>query len=159
MTTEPTGSGWAPFPGAPSASASHLPPVEPGRIVGLGAICDLRPPGPCEEQAQDFAVSEFATLDDGRRVLLHAERGFTIGWRSAASPDGRPSPRLTAEDLTRDVLTTVLPDGDAPTDDHPWAWLAGLARARGLDASEDALRGLPYEVVFTDAVTGWLADA
>jgi hypothetical protein len=96
-------------------------------------------------------VSEFVTLDDGRRVILHEARGFTIG---CGSGDGWE--HLTMEDMTRSVLTTVLPDEGA--EEHPWSWLADLARARGLDVTAEDLRGLPYEVVFADAVREqWLA--
>jgi hypothetical protein len=57
------------------------------------------------------------------------------------------------------VLNTVLPDEDEPAEDHPWAWLAGLARARGLNVSAEDLRGLRYEVIFTDTVRRWLTLA
>jgi len=57
------------------------------------------------------------------------------------------------------VLNTVLPDDDEPAEDHPWTWLAGLARARGLNVSADDLRGLRYEVTFTDRVHRWLEVA
>jgi len=102
-------------------------------------------------------VSEFVTLEDGRRVILHAERGFTVGLRSTGKPDpGDLREHETLESLTRDVLNTVLPD-DEPAADHPWTWLAELARARGLDVSAEDLRSLSYEVTFTDNVKRWLA--
>jgi hypothetical protein len=125
-------------------------------VVGIGAICDLHAGRADDARTQSFSVSEFVTLDDGRRVTLHAERGFSIGIRST----GPPVPRdvrlgLTLDDLTRDVLTVVRPDGH-PVDEHPWSWLAGLARARGLSVGEGDLRALTYEVVVTDAVRRWL---
>lgn len=53
--------------------------VVSGDVVALGAWCDLVPP--LEYSASpggvSFTVGEFADLDDGRRVTLHAERGFT----------------------------------------------------------------------------------
>ena len=45
---------------------------------------------------------------------------------------------------------------DACGEDHPWSWLADLARARGLNATTENLRGLPYEVHFTEKVQRWL---
>src|SRR4051812_18045130 len=69
--------GWRAYPGA--KVRANLPPVEPGRVVGLGAICDLDPRTPDKARSQSFSVSEFATLEDGRRVILHEDRGFTIG--------------------------------------------------------------------------------
>ena len=152
--------GWQPYPGAPSGEAAFdLPPVEPGRVVGLGAICDLRRLR-AEPRSQGFTVSEFVTMDDGRRVLLHdGGRGLaaggvrtTGGWRA---PDVRWG--LTLEGLTRDVLTVVLPDDDDDPEPHPWAWLSDLARARGLDVTAADLREMPYDVVFTDELRRWLA--
>jgi hypothetical protein len=144
--------GWQPHPDA-SDPAPRRAPVKPGRIVSLGAVCDLGPGGSGGDQS--FAVAEFATLDDGRRVTLHQERGFTIGIR----PSGREHLRehVTPDDLIRDVLNVVLPDDDAGGEDHPWSWLAGLAQARGLQVTADDLRGLPYEVILTDNVRRWLS--
>ena len=152
--------GWHPHPDAIAAGASSLPPVEPGRVVGLGAICDLGPERSGQTRSQSFSVSEFVALEDGRRVLLHEDRGFTIGGRSTAEPgSGDLRRHQTLESLTEDVLTAVLPDDDEGAEDHPWSWLAGLARARGLDVTAEELRALPYEVIFTDRVRRWLAPA
>lgn len=153
--------GWQPYPGAPSGDAAfQLPPVEPGRVVGLGAICDLGP-AHADRRDQSFSVSEFATLADGRRVLLHdGGRGFTIGVRSTGEPKPADARRqLTLERLTGDVLLVVLPDDDDDTEPHPWSWLSDLARARGLATTAADLRELPYDVVFTDALRRWLADS
>ena len=51
-------------------AAFRLAPVEPGRVVGLGAICDLLPLR-ADPSSQDFKVSEFVDLEDGRQVILH----------------------------------------------------------------------------------------
>src|SRR5262245_55327971 len=98
-------------------------------------------------------------MEGGRRVILHQDRGFTIGWRSSAEP-GPADLRgyETRDSITRDVLNVVLPDDDESGEEHPWAWLAELARDRGLDVTADDLRGLPYEVILTDKVTHWLAS-
>ena len=151
--------GWQPYPGAlPGETAFQLPPVGPGRIVGLGAICDVRARH-AETRDQSFSVSEFVTLDDGRRVLLHdGGRGFTIGVRSTGEcdpPDARR--QLTLEGLAGDVLLVVLPDDDDDPEPHPWSWLSDLAQARGLDVTASDLRELPYDVVFTDELRRWLA--
>jgi hypothetical protein len=149
--------GWRAHPHAKDVRANRLPPVEPGRVVGLGAICDLGPQPPDETRSQSFSVSEFVTLEDGRRVILHEDRGFTVGLRSSRETAADLRRYETLESLTRDVLNTVLPDDDEPAEDHPWTWLADLARARGLNVSADDLRSLPYEVIFTDKVRRWLA--
>lgn len=151
--------GWSAHPDAVDDHASLLP-VEPGRVVGLGAICGLRPQRVDEARSQSFSVGEFVTLEDGRRVILHEDRGFTIGWRSSGeSGSGDIRGQETMESLTRDVLNVVLPDDDECGEDHPWSWLAALARARDLDVTAEDLRGLPYEVIFSDEVRRWLASA
>jgi len=131
-----------------------LEPAPSSGVVGLGAICDLRTPGFDDEHSQSFSVSEFALLENGQRVILHEERGFTIGSGTGAIRDYE-----TPDSITQDVLNVVLPDDDESEDDHPWSWLAELARARGLDVTAEDLQGLPYEVILTDNVTRWLAPS
>ena len=148
--------GWRAHPDA--KVRANLPPVEPGRVIGLGAICDLGPERSADARSQNFSVSEFVTLEDGRRVILHEDRGFTIGLRSTGESDpGDLREHETLESLTPNVLAVVLPDDDVPAEAHPYSWLADLARARGLNVSADDLRSLPYEVIFTDEVRRWLA--
>lgn len=148
--------GWRAHPDAVD-DRTDLSPVEPGRAVGLGAICDLRPQRPDDADSQSFSVSEFVTLDDGRRVILHNDRGFTIGWRPADHPRAGTAPAgETRDSITTNVLNTVLPDDENSTEEHPWSWLADRARARGLNVTAQDLQGLPYEVILTDKVTRWL---
>jgi hypothetical protein len=54
------------------------------------------------------------------------------------------------------VLNVVLPDDDESAEEHPWSWLAELARARGLKVTADDLRGLRYDVILAEKVTQWL---
>ncbi len=150
-------SGWRPHPDA--KRPTRLPRVKPGRVVGLGAVCDLGPRTPDKARSQSFSVREFVTLEDGRRVILHEDRGFTIGLGSSRETAADLRRGETLEGLTRDVLSVVLPDDDVPAEAHPWSWLADLARARGLNVTADDLRSLPYEVTFTDEVRRWLAPA
>jgi hypothetical protein len=150
--------GWRAYPD--DRVRANLGRVRPGRVVGLGAICDLGPQRPDDARDKSFTVSEFVTLEDGRRVVLHDDRGFTTGLRSTGTTDPGPlREHVTLDSLARDVLSVVLPDEDVPAEDHPYAWLADLARARGLNVSADDLRGLPYDVIFTDEVRRWLAPA
>jgi hypothetical protein len=146
-------------------------------VVGLLARCDLHrpraalpddvepPPWPPgwspfldvdqtpDDASASFDVAEFAICDDGTRVLLHEERGFTLG----GGPSRDPWSGLSAEFLERDVLTTVLPDDDDTDDEHPYEWLAELCRHHGLDATADDLRRLPYFVELSDEVRRRLA--
>lgn len=134
--------------------------VEPGRVVSLGASCSISPVQTPQPNTRSFLVGEFVDLEDGRRVELHKERGFTIGeLRSIGPEDPRhPVPHETTETLRPNVLMVVLPDDDTGTELHPWSWLAELASARGLDVTADDLRPLPYSVVFSNDVLEWLAD-
>jgi len=152
--------GWNLHPDSKDVRAKGLPPIKPSRVVGIGATCDLGPERSADSTSLNFSVTEFVTLDDGQRVILHEGRGFTVGLRSTGKSDrGDLREHETLESLTRDVLNTVLPDDDEPAEDHPWTWLAGLARARGVNVSADDLRGLRYEVTFTDRVHRWLEVA
>lgn len=150
--------GWSALPHTGQVEVERAP-VEAGpegapslRVVALGALCDVRPPLH-DERRQSFSVSEFALLHNGRCVILHEDRGFTVG-----APPGQGDVRAyeTAESVERDVLNVVLPDDDDSGEEHPWSWLAELARASGLDVTADDLRVLPYEVVLSDGVKRWL---
>jgi hypothetical protein len=104
------------------------------------------------KQGISFDVHEFADLDDGRRLTLHEERGFTISLLASTGPEPSDQWRyLTLENLERDVRTTVLPDDDTG-DEHPWEWLAGLLHARGVEATAEELRLLPYVVEFSERI-------
>lgn len=62
-------------------------------VVALGAFCDLVPPEDYRGSpgGLSFSVREFAVLDDGRRLTLHAERGWTQ-WPRRGVPHGEPLP-------------------------------------------------------------------
>ena len=100
--------GWHAHPDAIERLAD-LGPVEPGRVVGLGALCDLGPRRFDDARSQSFSVS----------VQAHE----------------------SLESITHEVLNVVLPDDDESGADHPWPWLAELARARGLQVTAEDLRG------------------
>ena len=118
----------------------------PGRFVPVPGVPVLSPGG------ISFQVEEFAVLADGRRVRLHAERGFTL----SAGVD--PWQFVTLESLEAAVRATVLPDDAEQTgDDHPWEWLAELLRDHGVAASPEQLRTLPYDVELSDRLRARLA--
>lgn len=125
------------------------------RVVGLGALCDLRASLDLG-RTKHFSVSEFADLEDGERVVLHNDRGMTVGHRGSFAEqfDGSgASPELLegVANLESSVLTVVLPDED-DGEEHPWEWLVRLARAQGLEVTVEELRAVPYRVEFTPAV-------
>ena len=114
----------------------------------LGARCDLVAD---ESTRLSFSVAEFADLQDGRRVMLHQQRGFSIGGAADVWD------HLTPDVLRRDVLTTVLPDDDEPADEHPYEWLVGLLAPHGVGSSVEELRRVPYVVEFSDRLSARLA--
>ena len=63
------------------------------------------------------------------------------------------------EQIKQGVLNVVLPDDDEEREEHPWLWLAELARVKGIDVTADELSRLDYDVVFTDHFASWLAGA
>jgi hypothetical protein len=86
----------------------------------------------------DIDVHEFAVLDDGRRVTLHQERGFSTS-----------ATHTTADEVERNVLTTVLPDDAEVTgEDHPWEWLASLIGNHGVVVTPLQLKTAGYVVEF-----------
>jgi hypothetical protein len=83
-----------------------------------------------DRQGMRIDVHEFAVLDDGRRLALHQERGFSTS-----------ATRMTADHAERSVLTTVLPDDAEVTgEDHPWEWLASLIRSHGVLVTPEQLK-------------------
>lgn len=127
-------------------------------VVALGALCDLVLPeqSSASPGGLSFDVSEFAVLDDGRRITLHAERGWTEWPRRSVPADEPlradrgvpldPWEHTSREDVVRTTLAVVLPDDDDDPDDHPYEWLAGLLAEQGIRASAAELRSLPYIV-------------
>lgn len=104
-------------------------------VVGLGAWSELAHRG---RQGMHIDVHEFAVLDDGRRLTLHQDRGFSTS-----------ATRLTTDHTEQSVLTTVLPDDAEVTgDDHPWEWLASLIGDHGVAVTPGQLRTVPYMVEF-----------
>ena len=148
--------GWSVHPEGANHPAKHpnggdlAEPARSYRVVGIGAICDFRTGAPEPGPSQSFSVSEFVVLEDGRRVVVD-HRGFTLG-----SNVGTVRAGLTPQVMSQQVLNVVLPDDDECEDEHPWSWLAELARKHGIDVTADELKELQYEVVLTDRVTRWL---
>ena len=106
-----------------------------GTVVGLGAWSEL---AHRDQRGMDIKVAEFAVLDDGRRLTLHRDRGFSTS-----------ATRLTAEHAQRSVLTTVLPDDAEVTgEDHPWEWLASLISEQWVAVTPEQLKTVPYAVEF-----------
>lgn len=147
------GRGWRPHPDAVEHaapwSAEHASLAD-ASVVGLGAYCDLAGSGE-DGRSQSFAVSEFVLLEDGRRVTLLTDRGFTIG-----SPSGPLRAWDDGKSIVQDALNVVLPDDNGYDEVHRWTDLAKAARVRGFTVTAVELQGLPYEVILSDNVEDWL---
>jgi hypothetical protein len=126
-----------------AADAPDAEPVSglfrPGRYVPVPGVPVLSP------GSLAFRVAEFAVLADGRRLRLHAERGFAL------SAGADPWAYLTLADLESSVLATVVPDDAEETgEDHPWERLADLLRRHGIETTPGELRRVPYAVEFSE---------
>lgn len=135
-----TGSGRLPL--GPDASASD------GAVVAVGAVCDVAVPWNQPTGQVSFALSEYLDLESGKRVVLHSERGVTVGVRGGASAD------FTGRELRDFFLGALLPDEaeEEPEEPHPWTWLTELAAARGVTVTPEELKSFPYELDFRPAV-------
>lgn len=116
-----------------------------GPVVSLGAVCAIDVDRTDDPDRQSFDVGEFAVLGDGRRILLHAERG----WSTSTNGDDVWE-RETVETLRRTVLAVVLPDDAEETlEEHDFEWLSELLAQRGVTGFSHRLKHLPYEVVLS----------
>jgi hypothetical protein len=94
----------------------------------------------------DIDVWEFAVLDDGRRLTLHHDRGFSTS-----------AMHLSAKQAESSMLTTVLPDDAEVTgEDHPWDWLAALIQDQGLAVTPEQLKAVPYVLEFGSRLSALL---
>lgn len=128
-------------------------------VVGLGAWCDFVPPelSLASPGSVSFVVHEFAVLPGGRRITLHTERGFGVSGRRR--PTARdPLAGMTAERIEADVRTTVLPDEDGTTDEHPYEWLRELLLKQGVSVTAETLKSVVYTVEFSDRLQRLLND-
>jgi len=93
---------------------------------------------------QSFDLTEFAELDDGRRVTVREGRGF--GGRAS---DGDYWRHETRERLRLNALTTVGPDeGDPPSNE----WLVARLSELGITTDLASLAEVPYRVEFIERV-------
>ena len=153
----------------------------PASVVTFGAVCELTAdwttgfgchPGEADQPQPRlaFGLVEFAELDDGRRLELRADRGWTSRQRFAYGPidetdergPGPPSLPVdvndpwqfrTRQSLTRSVLACVDPDDD----ESWWRWLIERLAELGVDDVDmAAVRSVPYRVEFGPVLDGEL---
>jgi hypothetical protein len=116
-----------------------------------------------------FSARLDAVLDDGRRIVLLDDRGWTsqvcVAWDHEPSPEERErAARLgpwfgqTVEEIEETARQVVGPDeafGDLTQEDMAaahWEALAGTLRAQGVEAEAAGLRALPHDVELGERV-------
>jgi hypothetical protein len=104
-----------------------------------------------------FVVREVACTDESTVVPLRGRMGW--GSRAHRMTDEQQWRHTTADDISRSVLTVVLPDNAEQTgDDHPWSEFVATLAAAGIQSTAAELAALPYTVVFApqlhDALNG-----
>lgn len=94
---------------------------------------------------QSFSLTEFAELDDGRRLMLREDRGF-----SDSALRGDFWQETTSKHLTVEALFAVQPDeGDRSPSN---AWIVERLSELGIASDLASLDALPYRVEFSDRV-------
>jgi hypothetical protein len=100
-----------------------------------------------------------AVLDDGRRLVLLADRGWTEELRGAGASEVADILALSSEeDIAETARTVVGPDepfggrtqGEMESD-H-WNALAGKLSAHGVAVAVEELRRLPHDVVLGEGL-------
>ena len=97
-----------------------------------------------------------AELDDGRRVLLLDDRG----WSESGPPDIWAT--TSVEDIEFTAQTVVGPDEPFGDRTHPemvadhWSSLAGTLEQQGVLAETSQLERLPHQVVLSERLLGRL---
>jgi hypothetical protein len=99
------------------------------RVIGLETRVTRRGAG-------SYAAVLSAVLDDGSRVVLLDDRGWS---------ESPPAPQESYDELAFTARTVVGPDEGDDEAAH-WAFLAGKLVARGVLADGVALAALPHDV-------------
>jgi hypothetical protein len=111
------------------------------------------------------AARHEAVLDDGRRVILLDDRGWTSALRGAGVDEGTDAWQFASErEISETARAVVGPDepfGDhtqADMERHHWRWLAEKLAAEGVVVDADELRRLPHDVVLSERVRARLGS-
>lgn len=119
---------------------------------GPGLAPVLLGPMPDDPRTMSCSALHLAVTDDGRRLVLLADRGWTASgpadiWR-----------HTSVEELESTARTVVGPDepfGDRSQADMAashWAYLADVLREQGVVADASALEQLPHDVELSDRI-------
>lgn len=158
--------GWSPHPeasegfdpGAPAECVSDGE-VRDGSVVAVYVSCDLAdgPGAPAADSGvQAFAVTVQLELSGGRRVVIEAGHGFTLGLRSTGERDLSLAEVESDASLRRTVLNVLLPDDDPANPARARERLAASARAVGVEVTAGELETVPCRIVFSERARRWL---
>ena len=133
------------------------------KVVALTAVCELskESPGQGGGTTLHFHFAEYAMLDDGRRILVRDDRGFSSGPPTMANiltgkytvPDIDPWLYKTAERLERSVLTAL--EYDTP-EEKEWE-VASRLLAQGITVNPGTAHTASWQVEFGKSVREKLA--
>ena len=133
------------------------------RVVCLETLADVRETG--DPRSMSVSARHEAVLDDGSRVLLLDDRGWTGSLRGAAAGTLDAWAFETEDEIAFTARTVVGPD--EPFDDHSfadmaaghWKALAETLRAHGVAVEPDDLARLPHEVVLSERLRARLSTS
>jgi len=144
-----------------TAAVAPLRDARLRRVVRLETLTDVRETG--DRRSMSVSARHEAVLDDGSRVLLLDDRGWT-GTLRGAGADTMDAWAFETEDeiakTARDVVGPDEPYGDRSYEDMAaghWRTLAGTLRAQGVIVEAADLRRLPHDVVLSDRLRARLA--
>lgn len=133
------------------------------KVVALTAVCELakETPGHGGGTALHFDFTEYAMLDDGRRILLRGDRGLSCGPLTMANmltgkyavPEIDPWLHITAETLERSVLTAL--EYDTPEEQE--REIASRLLAQGITVNPETACTAVWQVEFGKSVSEKLA--
>lgn len=114
-------------------------------VVGRLARCELVKPA--RPGMVDVGLVEFAVLDDGRRLAVRDDRGFSYGGGD----------RLERDDLENGVMNALLPDepvfpGQVIEVDQEWQWVVDVLAGHGITETAAHYASLPVEIEFSPEI-------
>ena len=107
-------------------------------VVALGALCELSPRESGSVPGVDVGISEFADLNDGRRMIWKEDRGWST------STEYSPWPVDNGRDLTFEAMMVTDTENHRLNSYIEWA-LEGL-RDMGLDVDPASVYCAPFRV-------------
>jgi len=164
--TSSPGGGWSswPEPGRERENAAVVPlrDAHLRRVVRLETLADMRETG--DRGSMSVSARYEAVLDDGSRVLLLDDRGWTGSLRGAGADTMDAWAAETEDEIAKTARDVVGPDepyGDRSYEEMAaghWDTLAETLRAQGVMVAAADLRRLPHDVVLSDRLRARLTS-